>query len=96
MKVYESRDENAPVEVHELEEEDAALRAHGDAEGEHEDADADGEDAAVLEQVLRPVVHDPGHKGLHVAELGVDSKHLEYVEYFTMIIGYFDNLIAQV
>ena len=67
----------SPVEVHELEEEDAALGAHGDAEDEHEDAYADGEHAAVLEQVLRPVVHDSRHKGLHVAELGVDAKNLE-------------------
>ena len=66
-----------PVEVHELEEEDASLCAHGDAEGEHEDADGDGELAAVLEQILGPVVHDPGHQRLHVAELGVDSKHLK-------------------
>ena len=67
----------SPVEVHELEEEDASLCAHGDAEDEHEDADADGELAAVLEQVLRPVVHDPRHQRLHVAELGVDAKNLE-------------------
>ena len=59
----------SPVEVHELEEEDAALGAHGDAEGEHEEADADGELAAVLEQVLRPVVHDPRDQSLNVAEL---------------------------
>ena len=67
----------SPVEVHELEEEDASLGAHGDAEDEHEDADADGEHAAVLEQVLRPVVHDPRDQRLHVAELGVDAKNLE-------------------
>ena len=74
------RNSLSPVEVHELEEEDASLCAHGDAEDEHEDANADGEHAAVLEQVLRPVVHDPRDQRLHVAELGVDAKNLEYIK----------------
>ena len=53
------------------------LSAHGESQSEHEDAEADSEESPVLEQGLGPVVNDPGHQGLHVAELGIDSENLE-------------------
>ena len=43
---------------------------------EDEEAETDGEESAVLEEGVWPVVHHTGHQGLHVAELAVHSQYL--------------------
>ena len=47
---------------------------------EDEEAETDGEESAVLEEGVWPVVHHTGHQGLHVAELTVDAEHEEHHE----------------
>ena len=50
------------------------------SEAEYEEAETDGEEPPVLEEGVGPVVHHPGHQGLHVAELTVDAEHKEHHE----------------
>ena len=50
------------------------------SEAEYEEAETDGEEPPVLEEGVGPVVHHPGHQGLHVAELTVDAEHEEHHE----------------
>ena len=38
------------------------------------------EEPSVLEELLGPVVHDPGHQRLHVAELAVNPQHEQHHE----------------
>ena len=66
-----------PVEVHELEEVSASLRAHGGAEQEEHDAQARGEQPPPRPEVTGEHVHDPRHEALHDAELAVDTDRLE-------------------
>lgn len=70
------------------------LCAHGQSQGKHEDRDADGEDPPVLQKGLRPVVHNPGDQGLHVAELGVNTQDLEYEYIVELVIFCSPFLIA--
>ena len=50
----------------------------GKSEAEESKAECDGELPPVLEQLVRPVVHDPRYQSLHVAELAVDPQHEEH------------------
>ena len=47
---------------------------------EDEEAETDGEESAVLEEGVWPVVHHTGHQGLHVAELAVNAEHEQHHE----------------
>ena len=54
--------------------------AEGKSEAEEAKAERDGELPPVLEKLVRPVVHDPRHQSLHVAELAVNPQHQEHHE----------------
>ena len=54
------------------------MGAEGEAEAEEEKAESHGELPAVLQQLVGPVVHDAGDKGLNVAELTVDAEDKEH------------------
>ena len=54
--------------------------AEGQSKTKEAEAEGDGELPPVLQQLVRPVVHDPGDQGLHVAELAVDAQHEQHDE----------------
>ena len=56
------------------------MAAEGKSEAEESKAERDGELPPVLEQLVWPVVHDPGHQRLHVAELAVNTQNEEHHE----------------
>ena len=66
------------IEVHQLEDIDAVPCDHREAEEEHDDGHGKGELLPVGLQQLWPVVHQPGHQGLHAAELRVYAKSEEH------------------
>ncbi len=72
------RETRSRVKVHQLEEVNAAFGAHGQAQGEHEDAHADGELTTVFEQRVGPVVDDACDERLHVAKFGVDTENEQH------------------
>ena len=54
--------------------------AEGQSKTKEAEAEGDGELPPVLQQLVRPVVHDAGDQGLHVAELAVDAEHEQHDE----------------
>ena len=54
--------------------------AEGQSKTKEAEAEGDGELPPVLQQLVRPVVHDAGDQGLHVAELAVDAEHEQHHE----------------
>ena len=59
---------------------DAHMCAEGQSKTKEAEAEGDGELPPVLQQLVRPVVHDAGDQGLHVAELAVDAEHEQHDE----------------
>lgn len=55
---------------------DTNVRDHWDSQGEHYQADSNGELDSVRTKLVRPVVNHAGYEGLHDAKFAVDTEYL--------------------